>query len=216
VNLLEELGIECQVGHPAKIRAAEARKQKHNRRDADLILKLLVENRFPRIWLPSREQQDLRALLRHRHQWVRIRTRIQNVLQAIALANGLRRGPSLESQAGQSTIASLPLAPHTAYRRSELQAMYVNFNTEIEKLNQRVEEQACGRASARLLMTHPGVGPVTALATDVFLGDPARFTDGKTVASYVGIIPSEYSSGGRQRLGGLEQTGQCAAAVSLG
>src|SRR5438270_7053894 len=106
VNLLEELGMECQVGHPATIRAAEPRKQKHDRRDADLILKLLVENRFPRIWLPSKELQDLRALLRHRHQWLRIRTRIQNALQAIALANGLRRGPSLWSQDGQSKIAS--------------------------------------------------------------------------------------------------------------
>jgi transposase len=207
VNLMEELGVECQVGHPGKIRAAEPRKQKHDRRDADLILKLLVENRFPTIWLPSKELQDLRALLRHRHQWVRIRTRIQNALQSMALANGLRRGPSLWSQDGQSTIASLPLASHTAYRRSELQAMYVKFEAEIEKLNQRVEEQACGRAGARLLMTHPGVGPVTALATEVFLGDPARFTDGKTVASYVGIIPSEYSSGGRQRLGGLSKQG---------
>jgi transposase len=52
------------------------------------------------------------------------------------------------------------------------------------------------------LLTHPGVGPVTALATDVFLGEPGRFDDGKAVASYVGMIPSEYSSGGRQRLGG--------------
>ena len=75
VNLMEELRIECLVGHPAKIRAAEPRKQKHDRRDADLILKLLVENRFPGIWLPSKEQQDLRALLRHRHQWVPMRTR---------------------------------------------------------------------------------------------------------------------------------------------
>jgi len=124
-------------------------------------------------------------------QWVRIRTGIQN-----ALAGD-----------GQRTIASLPLAPHTAYRRNELQAMYVKFEAEIEKLNQRVKEQACGRAGARLLMTHPGVGPVTALATEVFLGDPARFTDGKRVASYVGIIPSEYSSGGRQRLGGLSKQG---------
>jgi transposase len=208
VNLMEELGIECQVGHPAKIRAAEPRKQKHDRRDADLILKLLLENRFPSIWRPSKELLDLRALLLHRHQWVRMRTRIQNALQAIALANGLRRGPSLWSQAGQDTIASLPLAPHTAHRRSELQAMYVKFEAEIEKLNQRVEEQACERPGARLLMTHPGVGPVTALATeDVFLGDPARFADGKALASYVGIIPSEHSSGGRQRLGGLSKQG---------
>src|ERR1022692_2355120 len=115
LSLMEELGINCQVGHPAKIRAAEPRKQKHDRRDADLILKLLVENRFPSIWRPSRELVDLRALLLHRHQWVRMQTRIQNALQAIALANGLRRGPSLWSQAGQCAIASLPLAPPNAH-----------------------------------------------------------------------------------------------------
>jgi transposase len=207
VNLMKELGIECQVGHPAKIRAAEPRKQKHDRRDADLILRLLAEDRFPSIWRPSKELLDLRALLLHRHQWVRMRTRIQNALQAIALANGLRRGPSLWSRAGQDTIASLPLSPHTAYRRSELQAMYGKFEEEIEKLNQRVQEQACGRSGARLLMTHPGVGPITALATDVFLGDPRRFADGKALASYVGIIPSEHSSGGRQRFGGLSKQG---------
>ena len=85
--------------------------------------------------------------------------------------------------------------------------MYVKFETEIEKLNQRVEEQACERVGARLLMTHPGVGPITALATDVFLGDPARFADSKALASYVGMIPGEYSSGGRQRLGGLTKQG---------
>jgi len=207
LNLMEELGIECLVGHPAEIRAAEPRKQKHDRRDADLLLSLLVEERFPSIWLPTKELLDIRALLRHRHQWVGLRVKIQNALQAIALANGLRRGPSLWTQAGQRAIAALPLSPHAAYRRNELQAMYVKFETEIEKLNQRVEEQACGRAGARLLMTHPGVGPITALATDVFLGDPARFADSKALASYVGIIPRENSSGGRQRLGGLTKQG---------
>ena len=207
LNLMEELGIECLVGHPAQIRAAEPRKQKHDRRDADLILKLLAENRFPAIWLPSKELLDLRALLRHRHQWVRMRTRIQNALQSIALANGLRRGTSLWSQDGQSKIAALPLAPHTAYRRSELQALYEKFEAEIEKLNQRVQEQASERSGARLLMTHPGVGPVTALATEVFLGNPARFADSKALASYVGLIPREYSSGGRQQLGGMTVNG---------
>jgi transposase len=205
--LMEELGIECQVGHPANIRAAEPRKQKHDRRDADLILKLLVENRFPSIWLPSKEFLDLRALLLHRHQWVRMRTRVQNALQAIALANGLRRGPSLWSQAGQDKLGSLPLAPHTNHRCSELQALYVKFEMEIEKLNQRVEKQTGERPTALRLMTHPGVGPITALATDVFLGDPQRFADGNALASCVGIIPREYSSGGRQRLGGLSKQG---------
>jgi transposase len=149
VNLMEELGIECLVGHPAEIRAAEPRKQKHDRRDADLLLSLLVDERFPTIWLPTKELLDIRALLRHRHQWVGLRVKIQNALQAIALANGLRRGPSLWTQAGQRAIASLPLPPHAAYRRNELQAMYVKFETEIEKLNQRVEQQARERFRSR-------------------------------------------------------------------
>src|ERR1700676_2791259 len=77
LELLEELGIGCRVGHPAKIRAAETRKQKHDRRDARLMLDLLMrEDGFPEIWMPSSEQRDLRTLLRDRHQWVKIRTRV--------------------------------------------------------------------------------------------------------------------------------------------
>ena len=207
LNLMEELGIECRVGHPAQIRAAEPRKQKHDRRDADLILKLLAENRFPAIWLPSKELLDLRALLLHRHQWVRMRVRMQNGLQAIALANGLRRGPSLWSYDGQAKIAFLPLMPHAVYRRNTLQAMYKTMESEIESLTKQIAAQAGNRPGAQRLMTHPGVGPVTALATEVFLGDPARFADSQALASYVGIIPREYSSGGRQRLGGLTKQG---------
>ena len=207
LNLMDELGIECRVGHPATIRAAEPRKQKHDRRDAELILKLLAENRFPAIWLPTKELLDLRALLLHRHQWVRMRTRIQNALQAIALANGLRRGPGLWSYDGQAKIALLPLMPHTAYRRSALQAMYKTMESEIANLTQQVAEQAANRSGARLLMTHPGVGPVTSLATEVFLGDPKRFEDGKALASYVGLIPGERSSGRRQRLGKVTKQG---------
>jgi transposase len=73
--------------------------------------------------------------------------------------------------------------------------MYVKFETEIEKLNQRVEQQARERSGARLLMTHPGVGPITALATEVFLGDPARFADSKELASYDSLIIEEMTGG---------------------
>jgi transposase len=101
LQLLDELGIECRVGDATKMRAAEPRKQKHDRRDAALILKLLVENRFPAIWRPSQELLDLRALILHRHHWVRLRTQIQNALQAIALANGLRRGRACGAMTGK-------------------------------------------------------------------------------------------------------------------
>jgi transposase len=102
LQLMEELEIECRVGHPAKIRAAETRKQKHDRRDALLALQLLVEDRFPTIWMPSSEQRDLRSLLRDRHQWVKMRTRVQSTLQAVALNQGLRKGKALWSEVGSS------------------------------------------------------------------------------------------------------------------
>jgi transposase len=220
LELMEELGIDCLVGHPSEIRKAETRKQKHDRRDAALLLKLQIENRFPSIWMPSTELRDLRTLLTHRHQWVRMRTRVQNALQAIALSRGLRRGKTLWSQAGQQAIESLPLPPNAAYRRAELQSLYRTLNEQVDELDKRVSDQALQRPGAKLLMTHPGVGPVTALATDVFLGDAARFANGKALVSYVGMIPSEYSSGGQQRLGGLSKQGNpllrflwCEAAV---
>src|SRR6202035_3244170 len=88
-----------------------------------------------------------------------------------------------------------------------LQSLYQQLEQQIADLNQKVEELAWQRPQARRLMTHPGGGPITALATETFLGEPKRFVDGKAVASYVGLIPSEHSSGGRQRLGGLSKQG---------
>jgi transposase len=207
LRLLEELAIPCRVGHPAAVRKAETRRQKHDRRDADLLLKLLVEDRFPAIWMPSTEQRDLRALLLHRHEWVRMRTRVQQALQAMALSHGLRRGATLWSRAGQTTLAALPLPPHAGHRRNELVALYQHLAAQVDQLDARVEEAVRPRPAATRLMTHPGVGPVTALATEVFLGDPGRFATGKTLASYVGMIPSEYSSGSRQRFGALSKQG---------
>jgi transposase len=208
LELLEEVGIEYRVGHPAKIRAAETRKQKHDRRDAALILDLLLrKGGFPAIWIPSSEQRDLRTLLRDRHQWVKIRARLQHTLQAIALNHALRRGSGLWSQSGQTALQGLALPPYTSQRRTELLGLYVQLQKRIQDLDKEVEAQAQQRPQARRLLTHPGVGPVTALATEVFLGDPSRFASGKKVASYIGMIPGEYTSGKRQRLGKMTKQG---------
>jgi transposase len=174
LELLEELGIECRVGHPAKIRAAETRKQKHDRRDARLELKLLVEDRFPTIWMPSTEQRDLRTLLRDRHQWVKMRSRLQHTLQAIALNHALRQGRALWSPAGQKALRALPLAPYTSQRRNQLLSLYNQLQKRVQELDRQVEEQAQQRPQALRLLTHPGIGPVTALATEALCGWQSR------------------------------------------
>src|SRR5207249_9045291 len=102
---------------------------------------------------------------------------------------------------------ALPLPLYTSQRRNELLLLYVQLQKRIQELDKEVEEQAQQRPQARRLLTHPGVGPLTALATEVFLGDPSRFTTAKQVASYIGMIPREYSSGQRQRLGALTKQG---------
>lgn len=141
LELMEELGIECRVGHPAKIRAGETRKQKHDRRDARLILQMLIENRFPTIWMPSIELRDLRTLLRDRHQWVRIRSRAQSTLQSIALNHGLRKAKALWTQAGIEILERLPLPPYTSARRSQLLGLYRQLQERIDGLNREVEHQ---------------------------------------------------------------------------
>lgn len=100
--------LRCHVGHPAKIRKAETRRQKHDRRDAALLLDLLTANRFPAIWMPSIELRDLRALLLHRDHWVRMRTRVMNALQGVALAHGIQRGAGLWSRAGDADVITPP------------------------------------------------------------------------------------------------------------
>ena len=173
LELLEELGIECRVGHPAKIRAAETRKQKHDRRDARLMLELLSEDRFPEIWMPSSEQRDLRTLLRDRHQWVKMRTRLQHTLQAIALNHAMRQGRALWSAAGQEALEALPLPPYTSQRRNEL-LQSVRAIAEADPGTGSRSGSARQKPQARRLLTHPGVGPVTALATDVVHEPNAR------------------------------------------
>jgi transposase len=207
LELPDELGIQYRVGHPAKLRAAEPRKQKHDRRDARLILELLTAKRFPDIWMPSSEQRDLRTLLRDRHQWVKMRARLQHTLQSMALHHALRKGTSLWTAAGQDALRRLPLPPYTRQRRNQLLSLYAELQKRIQELDRQVEEQARQRPQARRLLTHPGVGPVTALATEVFLGDPSRFPNAKQVASYIGMIPREYSSGQRQRLEAMTKQG---------
>jgi transposase len=206
-RLLAELGIEVWIGDAAKIKAKRVRKQKTDRQDAQLLLKLLLENNFPRVWVPSPENRDLRQLLWHRHRLVQMRTRIMNQLQALAMNEGQRRKKKLWSEQGRAQMEKLPLATWASRRRQDLLNLLDRMNPTIEALTTAVEQEARKRPEVLRLMTHPGVGPLTALAFVMIIGTPERFPCGKQIGSYVGLIPSEDSSAGRQRLGHISKQG---------
>lgn len=206
-RLLAECGHELWVGDAAKIRACEVRKQKTDRRDAELILTLLRQERFPRIWLPTEEERDVRQLLLDRHHRMRMRTKAKNQLQALALNQGLQKGKKLWSAAGMEQLRALPMMEHAARRRDQLLRVVGGLDEQIAGLDRLLRDQVEARADARRLMTHPGVGPQTALAMVLTLGDVSRFDSAKKVGSYLGLIPGEYSSGNRQRLGHISKQG---------
>lgn len=207
IELVEDLGHAIWIGDAAQIRASYVRKQKTDKRDAAHILRLVVENRFPRLWTPDREQRDLRQLVLHRHKLVEMRSRVKNELQHLAMNKGMQKKATLWSQAGQQRLRELPLKPWASCRREDLLGLLGMLNQQVGTLDQAVQKAAEEHAQARLLMTQPGVGPNTALAYVLTLGDVTRFRRGKQVASYLGLIPREESSGGRQKLGAISKQG---------
>jgi transposase len=206
-QMLAEQGHQLWIGDAAQIRRLVVRQQKTDRRDAKHILDLLVDGRFPRLWMPSQQIRDVRQLLRHRQKLVEMRTQVKNQLQHLALNQGVRRKSRLWSRQGRAVLEQLPLQGWTARRRSDLLGMLDRLEQQVGELDGAVRAEAQQRPEVRLLMTHPGVGPVVGLAYALTIGPSSRFPRGKHVASYLGLIPKEHSSGGRQKLGAISKQG---------
>jgi transposase len=206
-RLLGELNSELWIGDAAEIRARRVRKQKTDRQDAQHILKLMLKDDFPKIWVPSWENRDLRQLLWHRHRMVQTRTRIMNQLQATALNEGLRYKKKLWRDRGRQQLESLSLAPWASRRRQDLLEVLDRINPTIAELTHAIELEAEKCPQAQRLMTHPGVGALTAIAFVLIIGEAERFDCGKQIASYLGLVPEEDSSGERRRLGHISKQG---------
>jgi transposase len=161
-RMLGEQGHELWIGHASEIRAGVVQKQKTDARDAAHLLRLLAENRFPRIWIPSPAERDTRQLLRHRYKLVCFRVSVKNQLHGLAMSQGVCRKKKLFTAKGREELEKLSLGPWASRRRQELLGMLDQLNPVIDELDRAVQQEAEIRADAVRLMTHPGVGPVTA------------------------------------------------------
>ena len=205
-HLMEELGYEFLLGDATAIRAACPRRQKTDKRDARHILNMLVEDRFPVVWQPPVENDDLRQLLMHRCRLVRMRTRVKNQLDSMAKNEGVLSS-RVWSPKRRQEIEALPLPGWYGQRRSDLLGLLGELDERIKPLDKAVCEAAEENPEARLLMTHPGVGPIVSLAYVLTIGDWRRFPRGKQVGSYLGLIPAEESSSDKRRLGHISKQG---------
>ena len=155
------------------------RKQKTDTRDARHILDLLIQDRFPRIWVPSVAERDVRQLVRHRHKLVRFRTSVMNQLHALAMGQGLCLRKKLWTTVGRQKLESLTRDPWASRRRRELLELLDQLNPSIQELDRAVISEAESRPAAVCLMQQPGVGPVTALAFVLTVGPVSRFSNSK-------------------------------------
>ena len=207
-RLLAELGHELWIGDSAKIRASEVRKQKTDERDARLILELLLANRFPRIWVPTPAERDLRQLLWHRHKLVCLRTMLGNQLHVLAMSQGLCRKKKLFTQKGRGELEGWRWGHGPADAAKNFCGLLDQLDPPIAELDRAVLEEAKRREDAVRLMTHPGIGPVNALAFVLTIGPIARFRRSKKIASYLGLNPSEHLQRRTTAARSHQQTGQ--------
>lgn len=214
--LMHRLGHIILVGEAAKIRAMVVRKTKTDRRDARHLLDLLKHDRFPSVWIPDPDMRDLRALVAHRVRLVRMRTMVKNGLQAIALNQRLALRSTLWTLRGLAQLRALALRPHTTRRRDDSLELLAWLTTRIDHLDDQIAAAGEADPRARLLLTHPGVGPLTALTTVLVLGPLARFPDSKHVVSYVGLAPAINASADKQRLGKITKQGNALLRWVLG
>jgi len=206
-RLLAELRHQVLVGDAFAIRQFARRRQKNDRRDAELLLDLLLRGDFPAVHVPPPGSRQVLSLLRYRHRLVRMRTMLRNGLQAVALNHQLQLGPRLWTQRGQQQFAALPLAGADAVQRSHSLQLLAGLQEQIAAIEGELAQRADGDLRIHRLRTHPGVGLLTALAVVHTLEPVTRFDRARRVAAYCGLDPKEHSSGDTVRFGHISKQG---------
>src|SRR5262245_12167669 len=163
-NMLFETGHKLFVGNPVLIRKRATSRHKNDRRDAELILQLLLRDEFPSIWRRPPESDSVLELLRLRQSLVRQRTAIYNRLQALAHDVGLPKG-RIRTKSFQKLLKTVPLDEVASIRREQLFSLVEKVDEQIGELNNWLTTQADKHSSVQLLLSQKGVGNLTALAT---------------------------------------------------
>src|SRR6266567_1907200 len=206
-EMLEELQQTVWLGNAAEIRRKAPRRQKNDRRDADLILELMMKGDFPHLHRFSAESRMVLRQLRYRHKLVKVRTIAKNSLHAISINAGLPLKRGLLTKGGIERLQALALPPVLAQQREEWLQLVMVINQRIAQVETMLEQVASGDEAVALLRTHPGIGLLTALGLRYMLMPVSRFSTTRKVTAYVGLDCMEDMSAGIRRMGSISKAG---------
>jgi transposase len=206
-ELLEELGCELWIGHATYIRQFAKRRQKNDRRDADLILELLHTGDFPRIHRYSRTTREMLQQLRYRQRLVKMRTMAMNMLLFMASSRGVSLRTQLQSKRGQAKLQQLALPATLGTQRDELLSLLQTLNEKISTIERWLEQQTKADLAVQRLQTHPGIGLLTSICLRYTLEDAGRFANTRKVSAFAGFDPMQDQSDERNRMGAISKQG---------
>jgi transposase len=215
-KLVSESGHKLLVGDPVKIRKRATSRHKNDRRDAELILELLMRDEFPALWRRPPESEQVLEILRLRSNLVRQRTQVYNRLQALAHNAGLPKG-RMRTLLFQATVRSAEMDESGALSRAQYFALLGALNARIAELEEWLEKKSRAEVGVALLQSQKGVGSLTALVVFHTLGDVTRFKRiSRQVVGFAGLDPVERSSAGRIRFGQISKAGPALLRFYLG
>ncbi len=211
-DLLEPIVEKLVLADATQARALAGRRLKTDREDAQNVADLLAAGRLPLAYAPPLEVQILKDQTRHRNQLSRLHARVLHQVKSLMNANH-RPGPARLQSDGlirylKAFESKLP-ERHVAilWKCVDQLTLIERQIAQAELELARLLDSDCFRATAEILRSFPGVGPIVTATVLAEVGDFRRFTYRKAVGCYAGLHPRVFASGGKQREGHIAKTG---------
>jgi len=202
-NHLRREGLDVRIVNPFKTRLIAENRLKHDKIDATILAELLRADFLPESYWAPDEVCRLRELVRHRAYLVRLRTSVKNRIHGTFGRNG--EGEEIVNPLRKSN--SKKVEPLLTEELRNLFSLLNEFSKKIKPLDLEIAKEARRHSVARLLMTMPAVGPITALTIAAEVGDWERFDTPAQLTSFAGLVPRQRSSGQNVRFGRITKAG---------
>ena len=180
--------------------------RKNDAIDAECIARAVEKGTLPEAHVLSLERQRLRNLVMSRRTLVETRTTLVTTIRGVGTSAGITL-PRCDASGFATMLTGQDLPAELQLLIDPLLDVLIATEEKVRGLDQRLEEICASDSLAQLLMTAPGVGPVVASMYISVIDGAKRFRNARQVASYLGLVPSEESSGSRQRLGAISKAG---------